>query len=322
MEYIGTNWVDGETPLNQSNMNKIEAALSSISQSKLSVSLSSPSKNQVIRYNGGAWVNEASGYTNIKTLSDLYGIEDSILSRSGINTDNDSLGQEWYVLEENKKYTLVDWGNRRNSLGWQPTVIIPEDLTSNVNSLMDAVFPLTITSFSGLGGTYELGSSQSITVSWGYDRTIDSQNINGVVLGNSVRSRAFPSVGTPTTYTLTATSGSQTVTRSGSITFRLKKYYGTSNFTSLTNSQILSLTNTWAERTQSLTDFNCAGGKYPYYVIPTSMISGIQFWIGGLRNTDWNQTQITLINSVGYSESYTVFRLNTIQTGILSIEVK
>ena len=70
------------------------------------------------------------------------------------------------------------------------------------------------------------------------------------------------------------------------------------------------------------TTFDCTGGKYPYYILPTSMISGIEFWINGLQNTDWVTEQISLTNASGYTESYTVFRLNTIQTGVLKIEVK
>ena len=52
------------------------------------------------------------------------------------------------------------------------------------------------------------------------------------------------------------------------------------------------------------------------------MISDIQFWIGGLRNSDWVEEVRTVTNVYGYTESYTIFRLNSIQTGVLNIEVK
>lgn len=52
------------------------------------------------------------------------------------------------------------------------------------------------------------------------------------------------------------------------------------------------------------------------------MVTGIQFWIGGLRNTDWKEETREVTNAFGYKESYTIYRLNSIQTGVLNIEVK
>lgn len=100
------------------------------------------------------------------------------------------------------------------------------------------------------------------------------------------------------------------------------KYYGVSVHEALTDEEILALTSSWAERPLKVTVFDCSGGKYPYYILPASMISDIQFWIGGLRNSDWVEEVRTVTNVYGYTESYTIFRLNSIQTGVLNIEVK
>ena len=43
-----------------------------------------------------------------------------------------------------------------------------------------------------------------------------------------------------------------------------------------------------------------------------------RFW----RNSDWVEEVRTVTNVYGYTESYTIFRLNSIQTGVLNIEVK
>ena len=107
-----------------------------------------------------------------------------------------------------------------------------------------------------------------------------------------------------------------------SVKFRLKKYYGVSVHEALTDEEILALTSSWAERPLKTTVFDCSGGKYPYYILPASMISDIQFWIGGLRNSDWVKEVRTVTNVYGYTESYTIFRLNSIQTDVLNIEVK
>lgn len=121
---------------------------------------------------------------------------------------------------------------------------------------------------------------------------------------------------------MSAVSNGQTYTKSISVGFKLKKYYGVSVHESLTNEEILLLPSLWAERAQTPTVFDCSGGKFPYYILPTSMVSDIQFGIGGLRNSDWIEEIREITNAYGYTESYTIFRLNSIQTGVLNIEVK
>lgn len=193
-------------------------------------------------------------------------------------------------------------------------------LFSQVSQLMSKVFPFTMT-LSG-GGTYEKGSSQTINLSWTYDRDIESQSINNESLLIGIRAKQYANVATDTTYTLKAIQGGQTYTKSVSAQFKVKKYYGVSANETLTNDEILALSSTWAGRTQGSTVFDCTGGKYPYYILPTSMVSGIQFWIGGLRNTDWKEETREVTNTFGHKESYTIYRLNSIQTGVLNIEVK
>lgn len=200
--------------------------------------------------------------------------------------------------------------------GWT----INTTLFSQVSQLMSKVFPFTMT-LSG-GGTYEKGSSQTISLSWTYDRDIESQSINNESLLIGIRAKQYANVATDATYTLKAIQGGQTYTKSVSAQFKVKKYYGVSASGTLTNDEILSLSNTWAGRTQGSTVFDCTGGKYPYYILPTSMVSGIQFWIGGLRNTDWKEETREVTNAFGHKESYTIYRLNSIQTGVLNIEVK
>ena len=200
--------------------------------------------------------------------------------------------------------------------GWT----INTTLFSQVSQLMSKVFPFTMT-LSG-GGTYEKGSSQTISLSWTYDRDIESQSINNESLLIGIRAKQYANVATDTTYTLKAIQGGQTYIKSVSTQFKVKKYYGVSISGTLTNDEILALSGTWAGRTQGSTVFDCTGGKYPYYILPTSMVSGIQFWIGGLRNTDWKEETREVTNAFGHKESYTIYRLNSIQTGVLNIEVK
>lgn len=71
---------------------------------------------------GIARATEISGHRAVTTLINLYEIPDCILSDSKDNTNNDAIGQEWYVISEKSKYILVDWEKRRGSEGWKKYV--------------------------------------------------------------------------------------------------------------------------------------------------------------------------------------------------------
>lgn len=202
-------------------------------------------------------------------------------------------------------------------------------VTENINELMEEVFKLTFSSFVG-GGTYEKGQSITPTISWSISRKgveviPNAATVNGSSANVTANRKAWTSptpIETNQTYSVVCRYGVQSVSKSASFIFSIKKYWGVSDKTDLTNEDVLSLSSAWAQRAQATTAFDCTGGKYPYYIIPTSMASGIQFWIGGLRNTDWVENTKNIINKYGYSESYTIFRLNNIQTGVLNIEVR
>lgn len=198
---------------------------------------------------------------------------------------------------------------------------IPDNtLISTVNTLMEKVFPFTMT-LTG-GGTYEKGSSNSVVLRWTYDRDITYQEINREELDISLRTKTYNNVTENTIYRLIAIYNSKEYEKSVSATFNIKKYYGVSEKTSLTNDEINALTSTWASKALATTKFDCTGGKYPYYIIPTSLANNITFYINGFANSNWSTEVKNVINNYGYSESYTIYRLNTIQTGILNIEVR
>ena len=62
---------------------------------------------------------EVSGHRSVTTLEKLYAIPSCILSDSGDNTDNDAIGQEWYVIAEGRRFSLVDWEKRNTQEGWR-----------------------------------------------------------------------------------------------------------------------------------------------------------------------------------------------------------
>ena len=173
---------------------------------------------------------------------------------------------------------------------------IPDNtLISTVNTLMEKVFPFTMT-LTG-GGTYEKGSSNSIVLRWTYDRDITYQEINREELDISLRTKTYNNVTENTIYRLIAIYNSKEYEKSVSATFNIKKYYGVSEKTSLNNDEILALTSAWASKALATTKFDCTGGKYPYYIIPTSLANNVSFYINGFANSNWS-TEVKDITNI------------------------
>lgn len=95
---------------------------------------------------------QVAGHKTVNTLNDLYSIADAILSVSKVNTNNDAIGQLWYVISERKYYQLIDWDNRNNGNGWE------ENNTTNLQKI-------TYTELVNLAGSNKLipGCSYRIT---------------------------------------------------------------------------------------------------------------------------------------------------------------
>lgn len=211
--------------------------------------------------------------------------------------------------------------------------VMTAEMYKTLQEIELATFPLSLTA-SG-GGTWEVGSStkKGIVISVlrkgvnvTANSTIQVTASSGSGSLSSDKSTWTPSaaITSNTSVAVKATYGFQTAIKTASYAFKYKKYWGTSDSATLTNAKILALTgNTWADsRAMNATKFDCTGGKYPYYVIPASIYTGLEVWVGGLKNTDIVVSDITLTNASGASAVYKVIRLANKQTGVLSIQFK
>lgn len=211
--------------------------------------------------------------------------------------------------------------------------VMTADMYKTLQEIELATFPLSLTA-SG-GGTFEVGSSNKnaigiIVTRKGTDVTSSSTitvTASGSVTGSlsSDKKTWTPStnISSNTSVAVKATYGSQNATKTVNYTFKYKKYWGTSTSASLTSSQVIALAgSTWAySKAMGATTFDCTGGKYVYYVIPSSLGTP-EFWVGGLKNTDVVTTSATVTNASGGSATYSIMRLANIQTGVLSVEFK
>lgn len=211
--------------------------------------------------------------------------------------------------------------------------VMTADMFNLLQELEKATFPLTLTL--GGAGTFEVGSSTSVPVNitavkGGQDVTPNATI--KVIAGGDHPGKLSPNkkswtpsspITAETRISVAAQYEGRSKTAEIYYRFKYKKYWGTSSKSTLTNSDILALGgSTWADsRTMGATTFDCTGGKYVYYVIPSSLGTP-EFWVGGLKNTDVVTTSATVTNASGGSTTYQIMRLTNIQTGILSIQFK
>lgn len=212
--------------------------------------------------------------------------------------------------------------------------VMTADMYKTFQKLTDAVFPLILSTTTDTF-TYEAGTSNNSSIP--LTVTKGGVDVSSQITNYSIDGRAGSISSDKKTYTPSGSISSSTyveiVYMLGSLSsnvltvkwnFKYKKYWGTSASTSLTNAQILALGgSTWADsRAMGSTNFDCTGGKYPYYVIPADIYTGLEVWVGGLKNTDITVTDMTVTNASGSSKAYKVIRLTNIQTGVLSIQFK
>lgn len=203
-------------------------------------------------------------------------------------------------------------------------------VTMNINELMDEVFKISFDTFVG-GGTFEKGSVVTPYIFWSIlykdeEVVLTTATVNGSTEGVNEEKSKYSSPTTITTdknYKVICTYGSQSIEKTANYIFSLKKYWGASSVTELTNGDVMLMNNGWASRTMGKTTFDCTGGKYIYYIIPFDIYGeGVSFWINGFKNTDVIVYDMEITNGKNVTETYKVMRLNNIQTGILEVEFK
>lgn len=256
-------------------------------------------------------------------------IQSIIVSRDTTKVNLSALGYDFDLVSRNVNQIIpaADAGNAG---------VMTADMFNTFQEIELATFPLNLNIVPSSNSVFEKGSSYTPTINISVSRkgtnVTSESNIN--VVGEPTLSGSISSdkqTWTPTKavtanqkLTVTATYGSQSASKVYYVFFKNKKYWDTSANTSLTNAQVLALEgSTWADnRLMESTNFDCTGGKYPYYVIPANVYNGLQVWVGGLKNTDITVTDMTVTNASGSSQAYKVIRLTNIQTGVLSIEFK
>lgn len=174
---------------------------------------------------------------------------------------------------------------------------------------------IEITSFTASPAMCEMGSSQTILLAWSLDGSATSQSINGAsVTGNS---KKFTGVTSSKTYTLSVSDGKSSASRSASVVFANRVYFGAaSDLTAVT--QLNSALSNSAARTITV---NADAGEYIVYAIPTRL-GDVSFFVGGFEGGFEDPAERVLTNASGYQERYKIYRSTNAGLGETVVEVK
>jgi hypothetical protein len=124
------------------------------------------------------------------------------------------------------------------------------------------------------------------------------------------------------TFTVSVDDGStragHTATASKSFAWKLAKFHGASavQIADFDDDAINALTKTLADNGKlGETKINCAGGKYPTFVIPTAWCNGLSFKVGGLGFSDLNERTVKYTNANGVEVDMTIYQFKNLQNG-------
>lgn len=174
---------------------------------------------------------------------------------------------------------------------------------------------IVINSFAAAPPVSEIGSSQTITLAWSLNKTATSQNINGSpVTGNS---KQYTGVTTGTSYTLNVSDGQTSASKSVSVSFANRVYYGAAaDLTTVTS--LSSVLSNDPERTITV---NAGAGEYIIYAIP-ARLGDVTFFVSGFEGGFEDPVEQTLTNASGYQETYKVYRSTNTNLGNTTVEIR
>ena len=176
--------------------------------------------------------------------------------------------------------------------------------------------------------TYEMGSSQSVKFSWTFSKiptevTFDGATQTAAKTGSKTITVTSSSHTTLSYKVYGKYAEGETVTKTLSINFRNKYYYGCATEPTTVNSTFIKglLSNGWANvKTASFTP-NCTAGMYVWYAYP-KRLGAATMWMGGFQGGFEEPQIISVTNSSGFTEEYYVYRSTNSGIGSLSIEAK
>lgn len=204
--------------------------------------------------------------------------------------------------------------DRANSAAHDVSILNTE--MTDVLARLDALeyVPVKINSFTASPTMCEMGSSNSIDLSW----TI-SKAANLTINGTAVTGSSYTATGVTSnqTFTLAATDGTTTDSKSVSVGFANQIYWGAASDTSA----VTSLSNKTLSNTKSRTiTVNATSGKYIIYALP-KRLGTVTFKVNGFDGGFSSPEEKNITNASGYPEAYYVYKSTNANLGNTTVVI-
>lgn len=170
------------------------------------------------------------------------------------------------------------------------------------------------------GAIYNFGETvNTVNLKWNINKQIVSQSLNFGIgeIDPNLREYTITNadITKDTIFTITVNDGVNTASASTEVEFAKKVYWGVAPTTTLSETQLyLFNSEHLIDRKQSRV-FDCSGGNYFYFVIPTQYCSDIAFSINSFTFSDVSVTTTVLKDTDDNEVEYSIYRCNNIQHG-------
>lgn len=236
---------------------------------------------------------------------------DCMNTRNRFNSENRFIGD----IEDGKRYPFGVYTKEESDAKYavKQTEADLAALTARVDAL--EYKSIAINSFSAAPPISELGSTQTITLAWSLNKMATSQNINGSpVTGNS---KQYTGVTNGQSYTLNVSDDQTSASRSVSVSFANRIYYGAAeNITGVT--ELTGILSNDPERTITV---DAATGQYIIYAIP-ARLGDVTFFVSGFEGGFEDPVEQALTNASGYQEIYKVYRSTNAGLGETTVDIR
>lgn len=239
-------------------------------------------------------------------------------------SDESGLEDNWYYeyLWVDNRWELI--GNTKGG-GIEPGDLVADKIEysygsiTNVQQALDLLMSFKPDIKPGEDEIVEEGSTvKDVTLSWEVNKPLVSITIQPGDISVDPTTTTYTihdaNIDKTTTYTIEMNDGKNTYTAEQTVIFAQKLYNGTSQNTTVDNTQILDFDQYFeTTETEGICNFNCSGGKYFFICIPTEKADSVTFKINGFIFSDMTREDVQLTNASGYTSTYSIFRCNNLQ---------
>lgn len=212
---------------------------------------------------------------------------------------------------------------------------------TNVQEALDALLyvPLSVSSLSiKLGSTtyngnvtLEMGRvfDTGCTLTWAYNKPITSITTQTLTLptgivgvGTSLTYSYNNSISENVSFTITGRDEKQTASRTISINYCNRIYYGVSSSTTYNSALFNQMTSLLSNSITRTIDVTAGDNEYVYYMFPSRLSSSPIFSVGGFVGGFSKVATYSFSNVYGYTENYDIYRSANIGLGTVKVEIK